>query len=138
MAVLLDTHVWVWWLSGSDRLARREVEALDALASRGELRLAAISLWEAQMAYAKGRFVPADGFERWLQAAAAPETIQVIPLDVPVALALNDLPERLRNDPADRLIVATAKAYRLQLATHDEALRKLRVASIWKPYTGYE
>lgn len=133
MAVLLDTHVWVWWLAGSDRLKRGELAGLDALASRGELRLAAISLWEAQMAYAKKRFVPAHGFERWLQTAAAPETIQIVPLDVPVALALNDLPERLHNDPADRLIVATAKAYRLQLATHDETLRKLRVASIWKP-----
>jgi PIN domain nuclease of toxin-antitoxin system len=133
VAVLLDTHVWVWWLSGSDRLAHGESQALDTLASQGELRLAAISLWEVQMAYKKGRFVPADGFERWLQVAAAPETIQLIPLDVPVALALNDLPERLHNDPADRLIVATAKAYRLQLATHAETLRKLRVASIWKP-----
>lgn len=132
MAVLLDTHVWVWWLAGSDRLARREREGLDALATRGELRLSAISLWEVQMAFAKGRFVPEIGFERWLQVAAAPETIQIVPLDVPVALALNDLPERLHNDPADRIIVATAKAHRLQLATHDEGLRKVRVASIWK------
>jgi PIN domain nuclease of toxin-antitoxin system len=133
MAVLLDTHVWVWWLAGSDRLARGELEALDGLASRGDLRLAAISLWEAQMACKKGRFVPPDGFERWLQAAASPEVIQIIPLDVRVALALNDLPERLHNDPADRLIVATAKAHRLQLATRDEALRKLRVIPLWKP-----
>jgi PIN domain nuclease of toxin-antitoxin system len=132
VSVLLDTHVWVWWLSGSDRLAPRELAALDSLAAGGELCLAAISLWEVQMACAKGRFVPEDGFERWLQAAAAPETIRIVPLDVPVALALNSLPERLHNDPADRLIVATAKAYGLQLATHDEALRKLRVAPIWK------
>lgn len=133
MAVLLDTHVWVWWLAGSDRLPRGETEALDALASRGDLRLAAISLWEVQMAYAKKRFVPAHGFERWLQVAAAPETIQIVPLDVQVAIALNDLPDRLHNDPADRLILATAKAHRLELATHDDVLRKLRAASIWKP-----
>lgn len=132
MHVLLDTHMWVWWLSGSDRLATREVAALDARAAHGELRLAAISLWEAQMAFAKGRFIPEDGFERWLRAAAAPETIQIVPVDVPVALALNSLPKRLHNDPADRLIVATAKAYRFQLATHDETLRKLRVVPIWK------
>ena len=133
MAVLLDTHVWVWWLSGSDRLSERESSALDDLAAAGELRLAAISLWEAQMAFAKRRFVPEDGFERWVRIAAAPETIQLLPLDVSVALALNALPERLHNDPADRLIVATARAFRCELATHDEVLRKLRVAPLWKP-----
>jgi len=132
MAVLLDTHVWVWWLSGSDRLPRREAAALDDLAAKGQLRLAAISLWEVQMALAKGRFVPEDGFERWLRTAAAPETIQVLALDVPVALALNSLPERLHADPADRLIVATARAWRCELATHDDTLRKLRVAALWK------
>jgi PIN domain nuclease of toxin-antitoxin system len=131
--VLLDTHVWVWWLSGSDRLGKRESAALDALAGEGELRLAAISLWEAQMAHAKGRFIPEDGFERWLRAAAAPEVIQIVPLDVPVALALNALPARLHSDPADRLILATARAYRLPLATHDEALRRLRAAPTWRP-----
>ena len=132
MGVLLDTHIWVWWLAADGRLSAREIAALDALAGRGELRLAAISLWEAQMAFAKGRFIPEDGFERWLQTAAAPETIQVVPLDVPVVLALNSLPDRLHNDPGDRLIVATAKAHRLQLATHDETLRKLRVVPVWK------
>ena len=60
MAVLLDTHVWVWWLSGSDRLSRREAAGLDDLAAKGQLRLAAISLWEVQMAFSKGRFIPAD------------------------------------------------------------------------------
>jgi PIN domain nuclease of toxin-antitoxin system len=132
MPVLLDTHVWVWWLSGSDRLSTRESSGLDQLASKGELRLAAISLWEVHMAFAKGRFVPEDGFERWLRTAAAPEAIQLVPLDVPVALALNSLPERLHADPADRLIVASARAYRCELATHDTTLRKLRVAPLWK------
>lgn len=130
--MLLDTHVWVWWLSGNDRLPARESAALDDLASRGQLRLAAISLWEAQMAFAKGRFIPEDGFERWLRLAAAPETIQVLPLDVPVALALNSLPERMHADPADRLIAATARAYRCQLATHDQALRRLRAVPLWR------
>lgn len=132
MPVLLDTHVWVWWLSGSERLSRREARALDDLAAKGQLRLAAISLWEVQMAFAKGRFTPEDGFERWLRIAAAPETIQLMPLDITVALALNSLPERLHADPADRLIAATARAYRCELATHDEALRKLRIAPLWR------
>jgi len=68
MNVLLDTHVWLWWLLGSDRLETPERTALDRLASRAELRLAAVSLWEAQMLHAKGRLVLDDpstpGYEK--------------------------------------------------------------------------
>ena len=53
MTVLLDTHVWIWWLLGSDQLPMTERDALDRLASRGALRLAAVSLWEAQMLHAR-------------------------------------------------------------------------------------
>ena len=133
MPVLLDTHVWVWWLSGGGRLSAHESEALDRLAERGELRLSAISLWEVQMAYAKKRFEPQDPFETWLRAATRPDVIQLVSIDLRVALALNGLPERFHNDPADRLIVATARAHGLPLATHDKAIRRSRTIRAWRP-----
>ena len=133
MAVLLDTHVWAWWSLGDSRLPGRERDALDRLASRRELRLCAISLWEAQMAAAKGRLRLQDPFEAWLRAAASPEVVEIVPLEVRVALALNGLPPSLPNDPADRLIVATARAHALPLATHDGVIRRSRAARIWKP-----
>ncbi len=133
MAVLLDTHLWAWWSLGDARLPARESKALDALASRRELRLCAISLWEAQMACAKGRLKLEDPFEAWLRAAASPEVIEIVPIDLRVALALNGLPRGLPNDPADRLIVAAARAHALALATHDRVIRRSRAARLWKP-----
>jgi PIN domain nuclease of toxin-antitoxin system len=133
MAVLLDTHVWAWWSLGDPRLPRREHEALDQGAARRELRLCAISLWEAQMACARGRLKLEDPFEVWLRAAAAPDVIEIIPIDVRVALALNDLPASLPADPADRLIVAAARAHALPLATHDRLIRRSRATRLWKP-----
>lgn len=133
MPVLLDTHVWVWWLSGDRRQSTRERDALDRLAGRAELRLSAISLWEVQMAYAKKRFQPEDPFEVWLRAATRPDVVQLVPIDVPVALALNSLPVSFHNDPADRLIVATARVHALPLATHDSTIRKSRIVRLWKP-----
>jgi len=133
MAVLLDTHVWAWWSLGDARLPGREREALDRDAARRELRLCAISLWEAQMAFAKGRLKLEDPFEVWLRAAAAPDVIEIIPIDVRVALALNDLPASLPADPADRLIVAAARAHALPLATHDRLIRRSRATRLWKP-----
>jgi len=52
---LLDTHIWIWWLLGSDRLSARERQALDQLARDGNAYLSAMSLWEAQMLHSKGR-----------------------------------------------------------------------------------
>jgi PIN domain nuclease of toxin-antitoxin system len=130
---LLDTHVWLWWLLGSPRLPAKERAALDHLGSRGALRLAAVSLWEAQMLHAKGRLVLDRSFDVWIREAAAVGVVEVVPLDVEVVIALAHLPATFHGDPADRLIVATARAHRLPLATHDRAGRRSRLAKLWAP-----
>lgn len=133
MSVLLDTHVWVWWLTPGSPLARAEREALDENAGRRELFLAAISLWEAQVLHAKGRLDLPLPFAEWLARATDDRMISVLPLDVDVALALDALPVTFHGDPADRLIVATARAHAMPLATHDAVIRKSRAAQVWKP-----
>ena len=132
MTTLLDTHIWLWWLLGSDQLHIRERVALDRLAARAALRLAAVSLWEAQMLYAKGRLVLDRPFDPWIRDAASAAVVEVVPLDVDVVIALHALPASFHGDPADRLIVATARAHRIPLATHDRSIRKSRAATIWK------
>ena len=130
--ILLDTHVWLWWLLGSPRLPAKERAALDRLASRGAVRLAAVSLWEAQVLHAKGRLTLDRSFDVWIREAAAAGVVEIVPLDVEVVIALAGLPATFHGDPADRLIVATARAHRLPLATHDRAVRKSRVVAVWK------
>lgn len=131
MTVLLDTHVWLWWLLGSERLPRRERDALGPLAERRALRVAAVSLWEAQMLHAKGRLTLDRSFETWLREAAGEGVVEIVPLDVEVVVAVAALPASFHGDPADRLIVATARAHRLRLATHDRAIRRSRAVSLW-------
>jgi PIN domain nuclease of toxin-antitoxin system len=133
VAILLDTHVWIWWLLGSVQLPTKEREGLDRLASRGGLRLAAVSLWEAQMLHAKNRLTLNRPFDIWIRDAAAANVIQSLPLDVEVVIALDGLPASFHGDPADRLIVATSRAQKLPLATHDAAIRRSRVTTFWKP-----
>lgn len=130
MSVLLDTHIWIWWLAGDARLAERERASLDELA--GDVAVSAMSLWEAQMLWAKRRFVPAQGFDAWIRVAASPSVAEVLPLDVDVVTALDRLPSRLGGDPADRVIVATARAHDLPLATHDRKIRGSRTARLWR------
>ena len=132
MTVLLDTHVWVWWLTPNSPLSRREREALDALAGSGGLSLAAISLWEAQMLHSKGRLEVPFSLADWIEQAADERAVRIVPLDTAVILALDALPASFHGDPADRLIVATAKAHSLPVATRDRAIRRSRIVPVWK------
>lgn len=132
MSVLLDTHVWVWWLTPDSPLSITERSALDAKAERRELFLAAISLWEAQMLHAKRRLQLPLRFPDWLAQAADERMITVVPMAIDVILALDALPESFHGDPADRLIVATARALKLPLATRDATIRKSRAVKLWK------
>ena len=134
MKVLLDTHVWIWWVLGSERLSPPERRCLDQLAVAGGCGLSAMSLWEAQMLHSKARLSLDRPFAPWLRLAAAPGVVGVLPLDVDVVVALDQLPESFHADPADRLIVATALSHGLPLATHDSAIRASRVIPIWEDF----
>ena len=133
MSVLLDTHVWVWWLTPSSPLPDADREALDRQAAKGGVCLSAISLWEAQVLHAKRRLELPVPFGVWLREAANEAVLKVLPLDLEVVLALDALPASFHGDPADRLIVATARAHGLPLATHDALIRRSRAAPVWKP-----
>ena len=133
MKVLLDTHMWVWWLTPASPLTRVERAALDAAAEMRGLGLPAISMWEAQVLHSKGRLELPMPFAEWLMRATDERMLSVLPLDRDVVLALDALPPGFQGDPADRLIVATARAHALPLATRDAAIRRTRVTRIWKP-----
>ncbi len=81
----------------------------------------------------KGRLELDAALAAWLPTAAAAGTVTVLPLDVAVVLALDALPAGFHGDPADRVIVATARAHGLPLATRDKNLRRSRAARLWKP-----
>jgi PIN domain nuclease of toxin-antitoxin system len=133
VSVLLDTHIWIWWLTSGAPLSDRERDGLDALAAAGEVWLSAVSLWEAQMLHQKGRLTLPVPFEEWLPQAAGDRVVRVAPLDVDVVLALDRLPASFHGDPADRLIVATGRARRLPLATKDRGIRRSRAVKLWRP-----
>jgi PIN domain nuclease of toxin-antitoxin system len=133
LSVVLDTHVWLWWLLGQADLPEAQRRALNDLAADDPPLLPAVCLWEAQMLHSKGRLSLDVPFARWLPEAAQPAVVRIAPLSVDVVLALDALPASFHGDPADRLIVATARSMRLPLATHDKQIRRSRVVSLWRP-----
>ncbi len=131
MSVLLDTHVWIWWLTPGSPLTERERSALDAAAETNANAISAISLWEAQVLHAKRRLQLPLPFADWLARATDDRMLAIAPLDRDVVLALDTLPASFHGDPADRIIVATARAHAMPLATRDAVIRRSRLVRLW-------
>jgi PIN domain nuclease of toxin-antitoxin system len=130
---LLDTHIWIWWMLGDPSLSRSEREALDALPADQRPVISDISLWEFATLVDLGRLQIRGSIEDWLKTATSPATVRVQPINSGIVLEMNRLPTAFHRDPADRLIVATARFLKLPLATQDRKIRKSRLAPLWKP-----
>ena len=119
MNLLLDTHVWFWYLTGSDRLAPRIRELLDN--SSGSIWISPISVWELSMLAENKRVEIFGGFRKWVEMALERFPLKEAPLNREVALKSREigLPHR---DPADRFLAATALVYDLVLVTVDGRL----------------
>ncbi len=130
---LLDTHVWLWWLLGDERLDRRQAASLDGMPPDERPFLCDISLWELAMLVELGRLQLDEPLHEFLRIAASPATVRLCRIDPACVVEMNALPASFHRDPADRLIVATARARRLRLATYDRLIVDSGLVDIWKP-----
>ena len=117
--LLLDTHVWIWYVLGSPDLPRRLRSALDD--SLGLHWLAPISLWETWLLVKKGRLRIHGEYQAWVGQALENVPVREAAFNFEVAktVATLSLPH---SDPADHFIAATALVYDLTLVTVDQAL----------------
>ena len=130
---MLDTHIWIWWMSDSPDLSGAEREALNSLDPDNRPIISDISLWEFGNLVGMGRIEIDGTVEEWLSIAASPATVKTQPITPAIVAEMNRLPDSFHRDPADRLIVATARALNLPLATRDRKIRKSRLPKLWKP-----
>jgi PIN domain nuclease of toxin-antitoxin system len=119
--IVLDTHVWLWWVSDPKLLSDRARTTIEAAATIG---VSAISCWEVAMLVLRGRIALDRELDLWIQQALALERIDCIPVDSRVAVAAAQLVESgFPADPADRMVYATAKGRGAPLVTKDAAIR---------------
>ncbi len=130
--IVLDTHAWVWWVSGSTELSRRARRAIEAGVEDGSVRVSAISVWEVAQLVARGRLELTVDVADWVGSCEALPFLGFVPVDSRIALRSTDLPAPLHEDPADRVIVATALVLGAPLVTKDNRLRRYRhIETIW-------
>jgi PIN domain nuclease of toxin-antitoxin system len=127
----MDTHVWWWALNEQQRLsdpAKARIESTP----RNHRYISAISLWEFAMMATRGRIELDLSPEIWMERAIAKSSTRVIPLDPIITTASCTLPGEFHSDPADRIIVATARVQGMPLVTKDALIREYpHVATIW-------
>jgi PIN domain nuclease of toxin-antitoxin system len=122
--VLLDTHILIWWRLDSRRLSRNQIRLLQDLEKRGQpVAISAITLWEMAMLAARGRIGIGEPLGVWLEEIENHPLITVLPLTARIAAESVRLGPDFHNDPADQLIVATARLHGLHLMTADERIR---------------
>ncbi len=120
--LLLDTHVWVWLMLGDERLGRRSRRMLEQAVPDGQLRVSVISAWEVAMLETKGRLALGEDCESWVRAALGAPGIRLAELTPRIAVASAKLPGTFHGDPADRILVATARESGATLLTADTAI----------------
>ena len=108
-SLLLDTHVMVWLLEDSARISGATYARIEQAADRDRLFVSAITPWEIAMLVAKGRLRLGRDVADWLDAALGLPGIHVEPLSTAIAVASTRLPWEVHADPADRILLATAR-----------------------------
>jgi PIN domain nuclease of toxin-antitoxin system len=117
--LLLDTHILWRWLMEEGKLTRAQARALRRVSSERPVAVAGISLWEMAMLYANGRIRLTVPLRDWLERATAPPLVERRDLTPAIAAEVAQLPAWFPGDPADRILVATARVHGDTLVTSD-------------------
>lgn len=121
--LLLDTHVWLWAVEGDDAaLSAGVIEAIGASSRSGGVLISAISVWEVAMLESKGRISLARPVDEWVRAALRAPGVRLLPLTPEIAIDSTRLPGTPHGDPADRMLIASARVAGARLVTCDAAI----------------
>ena len=132
MKYLLDTHVWIWWNIQPQKLSRKILALIKKKDRYDELLLSAISPWEFSKLLEKGRIGISCDPERWINLALDMPKLRLVPLYPVLAYHSTTLPQPFHGDPADQIIVATAREENATILTRDKIIREYKhVRSLW-------
>ena len=112
--IVLDTHVWVWWAHGDNQLTQAQRDAITTNET-DVIGVSAISCWEIAKLVEYGRLQLPSTLEEWFDKAFSYPGLQLLALTPEITI-------EFQRDPADQMIVATARVYGCPLVTSDEKI----------------
>ena len=119
MKVLLDTHVWLWWVATPEKLGERTIAMIAD--SRNTILLSAASSWEIAIKHRLGKLTLPEPPHSFVPSRMARDGIAALPISHPHALEVSKLPLHHR-DPFDRMLIAQARVEGVPLLSADSAL----------------
>jgi len=132
MKYLLDTHTWIWWYMHPENLSHRVMTLIGDTSKYDELLLSVISPWEFSKLLEKGRIGISCDPEEWIKEALNLPKLRLVHLSPVLAYSSTILPQPFHDDPADQIIVASARAENATILTKDKNILLYKhVTSIW-------
>lgn len=130
--IVLDTHTWIWWIGDPDRLSEPARHRIETEARKDQVCISSISAWELALLVKKGRLELTVDPREWIARSESLPFLRFVPVDNRIAVLSNDLPGVFHDDPADRIIVASALTLGATLVTKDTKIRDYpSVESLW-------
>jgi PIN domain nuclease of toxin-antitoxin system len=128
---LLDTHILIWARQDPAKLTKRQRDFLHRIqAKEGRLAISAITLWEIGMMAARKAIKTTASIPALLSEVETSPWLQVLPMNAAVAAESMAIRQNIETDPADHIIVATARVFRLPLLTSDRRIIESKLAII--------
>ncbi len=133
MIVILDTHTLIWWVNADKSLSKKAHKKIqETLKKNGEVIISSISAWEIATLIQKKRLNISMDLDSWFDEVSRIEGVRFTPIDNEVGIKSTTLPGDFHKDPADRMIVATARKFSAPLITADEKILNYpHVKSLW-------
>ena len=120
--ILLDTHVWLWLMMGEKKLSSAFRKSIDHLQTKEAILISSISIWEVGMLVEKKRIkLEMDRLE-WVEECLSVPGIHLASISPRIAIQSTRLPEEIHGDPADRILIATAREKNAVLVTADQKI----------------
>ena len=128
MRILIDTHVFIWWTSDSQKLSFTVYNLLTS--PKTQVIFSVVSIWEMQIKLSLGKLQLKTALPELVEDEVKQNRIELLPLDLSHIYALSNLPNHHR-DPFDRLLIAQAKSEELVIISIDEKFDGYDIERLW-------